>query len=498
MQLEFNKTGLRFLGTAAQGVRNTEVTQEVRLPEGMPDIGRVLTAWGQVILRSKEWQGDAVTVTGGVQAWTLYAPEDGTEPRSLESWIPFQLRWETEQVNREGPVRVLPLLRFADSRSISSRKIMVRCGVAAMAQALHPMEAEAFAPEELPQDVEILEKTYPVRLHGEAGEKAFQMDEELPLMGTGQQEKMLCCTVEPVIMEKRVLADKLLLKGTAHIHLVCRNEEGRVHGMDLEAPFSQLSELDGRYDADALADVYMGVTGLEADLQEAGKLHIKCGMVAQYLIDRRELLEVVQDAYSPSRQVELQQQFIELPVVLEDRKETVTPEQNLHGQEGTAVDAVFYPDFPRQRQNGESTELEMTGLFRTLVYGEDGALQGVNARWEGRQSFAAAENSHLCVTAQMPVRVQVMPGVDGMHLTGQMQMNLQTEVRETIPMVSGLELGELRESDDNRPSAVLCSCGTQSLWELAKRCNSTVSAIQTANALEGEPEEGRMLLIPVL
>ena len=36
------------------------------------------------------------------------------------------------------------------------------------------------------------------------------------------------------------------------------------------------------------------------------------------------------------------------------------------------------------------------------------------------------------------------------------------------------------------------------LWDIAKYCGSTVSAIQRLNRLESEPEENRLLLIPVV
>ena len=497
MQLQFNKSELPFLDTAAQGVKNAEVTQEVRLSDGMPDIGRILTTWGQVILRSKEWQDDAVTVTGGVKTWTLYAPEDGTEPRSVESWIPFQLRWETENVGMEGPVRVQPLLRFADSRSISARKMMLRAGVAAMGQALYPRETEVYTPMELPRDVEILKNSYPVRIPVEAGEKTFLLDEELPVPDSVQAEKLLACTVTAEVTEKRVLPDKVVFKGIAHVHPVFRNAGGQVHGMDLELPFSQLAELERSYDTDGSADVAAAVTSLEADLAEPGKLLIKCGMVAQYLVDERKMLELVQDAYSPLRQVELVKKPLELPAVLDDRLETVTAEQTIPGQSGQVVDNVFLPDFPRQRQTEDATELELHGLFRTLAYAEDGALQGINARWEGKRTVPTGESARMVISVQPMGRVQAMAGADGMTVTGKMLMHQLTGTKEPIPMVSGLELGEIREPDELRPSLILSSSGNASLWELAKRCNSSVDAIRAANDLEGEPVPGRMLLIPV-
>jgi hypothetical protein len=64
-------------------------------------------------------------------------------------------------------------------------------------------------------------------------------------------------------------------------------------------------------------------------------------------------------------------------------------------------------------------------------------------------------------------------------------------------MVTQLELGELREDNGGIPSLILRHAGNEGLWNLAKQCGSTVAAIQKANRLNGEPESGQMLLIPV-
>ena len=152
MELPFEKTQCRFWQQKLFAPVTKEETQEYRLPEGMPDIGRMLTAWGQIMLRSKQWQGGEIELSGGVKVWVLYAPEDGTEPRVTEGWLPFQLKWNPEPVEREGPVRMMPLLRFVDSRSTSARKMMVRAGVGVLAQGFYPAEAEIHTPEDVPED----------------------------------------------------------------------------------------------------------------------------------------------------------------------------------------------------------------------------------------------------------------------------------------------------------------------------------------------------------
>ena len=50
MELQFRGSSCRCLMPAVREVRSTEMTQEVRLSDGMPDIGRVIASWGQIIL----------------------------------------------------------------------------------------------------------------------------------------------------------------------------------------------------------------------------------------------------------------------------------------------------------------------------------------------------------------------------------------------------------------------------------------------------------------
>ena len=94
LELQFKKESVSCLKPAVRDVQNIEQTQELRLSDGMPDIGRILSAWGQVILRGKEWLSDSISLTGGIMVWVLYMPEEGTEPMCIDTWVPFQLRWD--------------------------------------------------------------------------------------------------------------------------------------------------------------------------------------------------------------------------------------------------------------------------------------------------------------------------------------------------------------------------------------------------------------------
>ena len=105
MEVQFTRRPISCLRPVLGEVQNLEQTHEMKLPENMPDIGRVLAAWAQPVLRGKEWLTDRVAMSGGMQVWVLYCPEDGTQVRCRDCWIPFQIRWDLPEGTKEGKMR---------------------------------------------------------------------------------------------------------------------------------------------------------------------------------------------------------------------------------------------------------------------------------------------------------------------------------------------------------------------------------------------------------
>jgi hypothetical protein len=79
----------------------------------------------------------------------------------------------------------------------------------------------------------------------------------------------------------------------------------------------------------------------------------------------------------------------------------------------------------------------------------------------------------------------------------ELPVELSTSAIQCIGMVTGLEIGQQKKQDPNRPSLILQRAGDLCLWDLAKRTGSTVEAIRRVNGLEQEPAPDQMLLIPI-
>ena len=490
MELQFEKTTLDCLGNLCCEVKSAEQTQEVRLGDMMGDIGKVLGCWGQVLLRGKEWRGSGMSVSGGVMVWVLYAPEDGSAPQTVETWVPFAMKWDFPESDRDGYMNVQCLLRCADARTLSARKLMVRVGVSAMGHAMVPIQAELASPGEVPEDVQLLRRSYPVKLPREAGEKTFQMEETLsaPLM-----EKIIRYEFVPVVTDQKVMAGKVVFRGTGQLHVLYEASDGTLKSWDGEVPFSQFSDLEREYDDTAQVDITPAVTNLELDKGEDGTLNLNAGLTAQYVVYDRPLVEVVEDAYSPNRPVSVKTEPLQLPMVLDQRKEPLDLEQTAQGL-GQVVDVNCMTEHPIIHRGTDTAQLEVPAVFQVLRLDGDGTLQSEILRTQAVTDMTLDDSSRIsaeCVPAPWPQAVGGSVHADGM-------VSVTVTAGQGMNMVTGLTLGEKSEPDPSRPSLILRRSRGEQLWELAKASGSTVDAIRKANGLADDPEDGKMLLIPVL
>lgn len=497
MEGNFERKSLDCLAVPMRQIQNSEQTLEIKLPEGMPDVGQVLTAWGQPVMRSKEWQDSTVQFAGGMMIWVLYVPEDGSAEQCIHGWIPFQLRWELPEDTPEGSVHFRCLPRFVDGRSTSPRKILVRAGLAVLAEAFSPEKLALAVPGEMPGDVALLENTYPLRLLKEAGEKSFLLEETLRLPDSiPEMAQLIYWRMNPRVADQRVLGDKAVLRGNGNLHVLYRSTGGQIHGWDFEVPFSQFVELRGEYGSEARMELALMPTVLELELGEGGDLQMKGGIVAQYVITDKQPITLVEDAYSPNRELSFQQEDISPQVLLENRRETIYGEQTIPIQADIIAEAQLLPDFPRQRPFEGGVNLEYPGQLQILYYGENGRLQASSARWNGEQTFQAAETAHM-TAIPLGADIQATAGNGRIQMKMELPVELSTSAIQCISMVTGLEVGQQKKQDPNRPSLILQRAGDLCLWDLAKRTGSTVEAIRRANGLEHEPAPDQMLLIPI-
>ena len=498
MELQFESEICRCLRQPVREIRRQEACQEVRLPEELPDVGHVVAAWGQMILRGKQWLGNAMQASLGIMAWILYEPEDGTACRRVEAWVPIQMKWEVPQTQREGIMCFQGGLCQLDARALSPRKLSVRAEAAVLGQAFEPMEAAVRKPAALPEGVELLTNTYPVTLMQEAGEKTVSIEEVLTLPASQPElAGVVRWELLPRIAEQKVLGGKLMFRGMAELHLLYETREGRLETWDAELPFSQLAELEDTFSQEAWAQVIPVTTNLELEKTDQG-LELRCGLVGQYQIFDRVELELPEDAYSPVQETQAHEITVELPRLLDSFRQTLPleAEGTLAGER--VVDVSMLPQPPRLLRTGDQLEGEISAGILLLLESETGSLESRRTECSYTMKAGADASTSPELRLLPPGRPQIRTGSGSWKLQAEAEAQLQTFTDAAVSMLGSITVGQRLQLKADRPALVLRRFEEESLWTLAKRCGSTVESIRRINHLEQEPISGQMLLIPVV
>ncbi len=485
MELQFAKNPCFWLEERAGDTRNLEQTLEVKLPDAMPDIGKVLCGWGQALVRSKQWNRDNVGLSGGVMAWVLYQPEDGSQVRSVECWIPFQARWDIPEREHDGVLLAQCYLQGVDARSLSARKLMVRCTVGLSAQAMVSVQQEIAQPGELPPDIQVQKKEHDLMLTVEAGEKMVSLEEDIPSPAGPVPEKLMYYWLHPQITDCKLMADRAVFRGTALGHCLYRGEDGNFHSWDFSLPFSQYSELDREYGPEALLRLTLVPTGLEMELGEEGRLHVKANLIGQYTVYDRKKLELVTDAYSTDRDTLLTTQELTVPIVEEFLEDGWEPDGAGENTLSEVMDTAFFLDAPR----GDGDTIPLSGRWQVMGMDSEGAMACESIPWQGQ--WQAGGDSRVCLWQTQK------PQADGSGVRAWLAGQGVSITKAVIPMVTGLALKEPRQRAQERPSLILGRASGSSLWDMAKKNATTAQRIMDANGLTQEPEAGRWMIIPV-
>lgn len=496
MDIAFEKKSLPYLKTLVSKAQTQEQTQEVRLPEGMPDVGNVVSSWAQVILRGKEWRGDRIGVNGGVMVHVMYLPEEENTPQAVAAWMPFQMKWEIPATPHDGTILARPFLQSVDARSVSARKMMVRATFGVDLEGVVADRAEVYYPEHLPEDIRVLERNYPMCLPAGAGEKAFNIEESYQSIQP-KPVQLIRYTLTPEVTEWKIMADKLVFRGGARLYGLYRCEEGKLHTWNQEIPFSQYAELDREYQDTCHVDHSCVLTNLELDITEEGRLSLNAGICTQYKIYEETMVHLIEDAYSPIRQILPQTESLELPALLCRNTEKRRVEQTVETDASKVVDLSVYGDVPKVLGAGEDREVQIPGMFQLLYLDPEENYQSTNAYWEEQIPLTMAETGRLIVDTEAFDSPVSGLGSNGVSMQSDMTVTMKTLATQPLSMVTGLDVGEEIKKDPNRPSLILRRAGEQSLWEIAKETGATVDRIRAANGLDGEPDPGQMLLIPI-
>jgi len=498
MELIFQETPIQYLKQIVNETVHLEQTADIVVSDSMPDIDRVVDAFGTAMIRTAQCSTSGIGVDGIVQAGVLFVGENG-KVQPIAAQIPFSVR---KDVSQQGTLQCKCTLRSVDARALNSRKLLVRVGISCELKVYAQAEHICYDIAEPAPNLQLKRMELPLNMPLAVGEKSFVLNEELELPADQPAvERLLKCVYRTQLAEQKVEGDKAVFKGALHLHVLYEDENERLVSSQWDVPFSQYAQL-GQEQEEAELSTHLSLAGaeIETDMQnQSRRLLVSVNLMAHCTAFGQKKLTVIEDAFCTDAEL--------TPEVTPCRMEGILDRQvlreNLTASSDTpaksVVDACMYFEEMQLQRMDDKLHLELPVNCNVLYYDEQGLLQGKTLRSGVASQIALAENGGCRIVQIEGGEIFCAAGSSGLELRAPMALTVECSAEHSLNMLCGGEIGELAKDDGRRPSVILRRTDNEEeLWQIAKTYRTSVQTIMEANELqEAQIAAGAMLLIPM-
>ena len=511
MDLAVNKEMVTINDVIFDGVTELPVESDFMLPDYCPDILRILKCNLLPVVTSHQSTGEKLIVDGMAVFKIIYISEDDSV-RNYEHKIPFSKTVNLKN-NVDSPIITASASsNYVNCRAVSHRRLDARgaIGLSIRAVAQHNEEIMCSASG---KEIELRKKK--VKLSPAVGSvfRQFAVREELELGGGKPRivhivNKKVCVQ----LTDCKVIANKIILKADLKVGLLYISDldTRSLHRCDFSLPTSQVIDIDG-VDENCRCSVVLSVQSCDIELRpdmddEGCALDFEAMIGADIKVYCHRELMAVSDLYS----TEYETSFETRPVALEnltniiDETYTEINEFEMPDEDIEDICDVWGDGTIRNCQI-TSNGLVISSLLKIcmLAINSEGKVQyyervidsefvtdigDINGNMVSNCSIQIM-NCEFEITQDKEVKIACEVNV---------QASIFTQTRENFIFDVRVNEETVKDHADQPALTIYYADASESIWEIAKKYNTSVTEILEQNAIDDEILKSRqMLLIPI-
>lgn len=507
MEFQVTPTAISVCDILADVFSEQPVDGDFVLPDYCPDIAAVLKCTLTATVQSRQLNTDRLLADGTAHIRVLYLDEDRRCVRCCEFAQPFSASFPLPAVPNDAMVRLTAKTDYVNCRAVSPRRLDVHGAFTLKLRVMAAAEQTVIASIEG-------DGVYSRRrsLHGTVPaavvEKPFTVSEVLE-SGEGKRpaELMLRTTVTPVVTDCKVLMNKAILKGNLLVRAfyVTDAAAGVTETAEGEIPFSQILDMEGLNeewlcDADVTVlseDVHMGAS----QTGESGLLSVNVKLLATLHGWRSESVEVVSDAYSAHCPLVCDTRSLECTCITAICRDERTVRQSFSLPSETVREVLdVWCEMNGVGMTGEGSGVTLDGrlLWCMLVRDDSGTL----SYYERAENFTLPYDDggrdetpdvRVCRTGYQ------VGGSGNLELRAELAVARRCTKTEAYTVLNEVTADETAAYPPDKAALKICYAARgESLWDIARRCRTSVEAVMEENHLASDTlAADTMLLIPL-
>lgn len=489
---------------------NENIDLEINLPDYCSDIKRILRCFVIPGINSVQLTGDRASAKGEITIRLVYVGE-GDKIDCYEQITDLSDYVDVKNLPENPVVTVKAKTQFVNCRAASQRRFVVGASVSVDFSVYGSVENNicSFAPDDL---LQTKKSSFKAINKSVVSQKMFDISETVALKDDNKSiGKIISCEPVPIIESVKTVNGKMLVKGDLVCTIVyCTDSKDRsIEKINHTMPISQVIEVPG-IDESFLNDISVSVSSVAAnaktDSSGNNMLVELAAKLSLFVVGTREDdISFISDCYSTGYESKAEYKNFELKKVVHslDMTKKITADFDCGEQApNNIIDIKTLSVSDTYSLKDNAFKGKGSILFGIIFEDKNNELQYIerNADFDFDCELDSEYNKISCDPDILIKNVKGSPNSAKISLSFEAEISGNIYCEQSIKILEGVTVDEQKPKSESDAAITVYFCSKgESVWDIAKKYNTSVNLICEENSIESDKiTNDAMLIVPCL
>lgn len=481
------------------------VEGDMIVPDSKPDILNTICTSGVVCIYKKEILEDKIRLDGNINTYIMYMADDSQDKiRGLNTSLDFSENIQVANCKEDMNCKVETKLKSIEAKVINGRKVGIKAAIEVEIKIYSNEEVQIVNNIQNAEGIQMLKEDLKVNSLVGMGDTKIYAKDTISIDSSDNLAEILKANVCICDKDIKISYNKILTKSEAEVRIMYLTEDNRIGMVTARVPVVGFIDIpnvteENMCDVDyEIRNIVLKPNSME---EHSIYIEIEIGVMATVLEEKQ--INLIQDLYSPSENLEFNQKKITTITNKKTVRETkqIREKVMVEGMENrNIIDVDVMPIIEKENKSNHRIVYEGELELRFILSDSDLQVETRMAKIPfdfAIEDLEDGENMDTNMTIEITNQDFIVQEGGVVTSNIDMAMNSDSYRSSNMNIIDEIQTNGEREAEDYSILMYIVK-KDDTLWKIAKRFGSTVEDIARTNGIEDENKiyPGQKLFIP--
>lgn len=468
------------------------INDDIIVPDTKPDIINIINANGNICILKKEIQENKIKVEGSINTYVMYMPDSNSDKlRALNCVIDFSQTINIQGINEQMQINLKPMIKDIECKILNGRKINVKVGIEFFVKVYSNEKIQIVKKINNVPSIQTLPQDFYIDSLVGTGRTVVYAKDTLNLDAQDEIAEVLKLGVLFLNQDYKISYNKVLTKSELSVNILYLTEDGKIKKVNGNIPVVGFIDIQNIDEKD-ICDINYEIKNMKIkpNPAEEHSIYVEFEIEVNLVVYEEKQINLIQDLYSPVINLEYATKKIltsskkmvknstftikEKTEVLGVDEENLIDVDTLYSISNTKITSnkIFY--------SGE--------IILNFIYSNSNNITSKLSKIPFEVSTEnELEDENININTNLMIKdtnlnVKKAGEID---CTIDMEINTKMSKNCNISLIDNIKNIEKEKNKDDYDSLILYIVKQKdTIWNIAKKYNSTVEQISMINGIE--------------